>query len=746
MADTLAPLPQELPATFLPALLELLPNGVAYYTPVYEAAGSIIDFQLTYLNPAAQRMLKLPAQPTATFAELWPSSIDNNTLAFLRDTFLAGKPAELKQFFQTDGYDIYFQAHINRLETGLLLTFADTTEQPRTTVEVALRNSQVREAAARAEAERDRENLLRVFEQVTVAIAFFRGPDHIIELANAEMANIWGRTAAQTLGRPVFEALPDIKGQGFEAIFADVLRHGTPHDIQEIPVTIARAHTDRPTRGYFNLTYRPQHDAEGHIIGIITLAIEITEEVLARRRVQTLNEELTTLNEALQTTNADYLRTNAALADAQQELLRLNAELEARVFERTRELRHAQANTEHQRQRLENFIMQAPALLCVFDGPHFVFELVNPLYQQLFMGRRLLGLPLAEALPDLADPGTWALLKEVYRTGQPFVATEQLVPINRTLGGPTEERYFNLMYQARRDDTEKVDGLLIFATDVTEQVLARQATEHIAQQLEAGRAHVQKLNDELAAINKELVNSNQELGATNQQLTRTNLDLDNFVYTASHDLRAPISNIEGLLQLLNVLLPNSLRTSAEVAPVLVRMHESIERFTRTIALLTDISKLQAEFAQPATPIALRPMVEDVQRDLQPLLAQTGGHLAIDLADCPLLVFSEKNLRSVVYNLLSNAFKYHHPERPPQVRLSCAREDHWLRLRVQDNGLGLTAAQQVKLFGLFQRLHTHVEGSGVGLYMVRKMVENGGGTIAVESEANVGTTFTVSFPV
>ena len=218
------------------------------------------------------------------------------------------------------------------------------------------------------------------------------------------------------------------------------------------------------------------------------------------------------------------------------------------------------------------------------------------------------------------------------------------------------------------------------------------------------------------------------------------------MYTASHDLRAPISNIEGLLHLLKVLLPSSLRSSPDIAPVLARMHESVERFTRTIALLTDISKLQAEFSQPASPTALGPVLDDVQRDLQPLLAQTEGQLTLDLGDCQPLLFSEKNLRSILYNLLSNALKYHHPDRPPRVHLSCAREGSWLRLRVQDNGLGLTAAEQTKLFGLFQRLHTHVEGSGVGLYMVRKMVENGGGTIAVESQVGVGTTFTVSFPV
>ncbi|MBB4601492.1 signal transduction histidine kinase [Hymenobacter luteus] len=67
------------------------------------------------------------------------------------------------------------------------------------------------------------------------------------------------------------------------------------------------------------------------------------------------------------------------------------------------------------------------------------------------------------------------------------------------------------------------------------------------------------------------------------------------------------------------------------------------------------------------------------------------------------------------------------------------------LTVQDNGLGLSELQQRQLYGLFQRLHTHVEGTGVGLYIVKRLIENAGGSIAVQSEVGVGTTFTVTFP-
>ena len=107
-----------------------------------------------------------------------------------------------------------------------------------------------------------------------------------------------------------------------------------------------------------------------------------------------------------------------------------------------------------------------------------------------------------------------------------------------------------------------------------------------------------------------------------------------------------------------------------------------------------------------------------------------------------VMLSEKNLRSVVYNLLSNALKYHHPDRAPEVWVRARREAPYLVLEVQDNNLGLDLAREEQVFAMFQRLHTHVEGSGVGLYMVKRMVENAGGHITVHSQNGEGATFTV----
>jgi signal transduction histidine kinase len=157
--------------------------------------------------------------------------------------------------------------------------------------------------------------------------------------------------------------------------------------------------------------------------------------------------------------------------------------------------------------------------------------------------------------------------------------------------------------------------------------------------------------------------------------------------------------------------------------------------------------LQLHQAQdPATPpIELAAIVDDLRQDLLPALQQTGGQLEVEAEACPVVAMPAKSLRSLLYNLLSNALKYRHPDRPPHVRLTCRTQDGSWCLTVQDNGLGLTELQQASLFALFRRFHNHVEGSGLGLYTVKKIVENLGGRIEVQSVPDVGSTFRVYVP-
>ena len=251
--------------------------------------------------------------------------------------------------------------------------------------------------------------------------------------------------------------------------------------------------------------------------------------------------------------------------------------------------------------------------------------------------------------------------------------------------------------------------------------------------------HEHKLAQERVAQAQRLLRDN------NEELTRVNVDLDSFIYTASHDLKGPITNIEGLLAALTDELPIDARQRPPVNDILGMLTKSVERFQRTIEQLSDVAKLHREHGLASAPVPLAPVVQGVGLDLAPLVRSTNAQLDIELAEGVAVHFLEKNLRSLLYNLLNNALKYRAPDRPPHVCLRAHPVGNQVCITVQDNGLGISQAGQHKLFGLFERLHSHVEGSGIGLFMVKKMVENAGGRITVESEAGVGSTFKVLLP-
>jgi signal transduction histidine kinase len=124
------------------------------------------------------------------------------------------------------------------------------------------------------------------------------------------------------------------------------------------------------------------------------------------------------------------------------------------------------------------------------------------------------------------------------------------------------------------------------------------------------------------------------------------------------------------------------------------------------------------------------------------IAHCSGQIRLDLS-IDKINFSRKNLRSIVYNLINNAIKYRAPDRNPEVFIKTEKADgNFIVLRVLDNGLGISSENISKIFNMFKRLHDHVEGSGIGLYIVKRIIDNSGGRIIVNSEVGKGSEFSV----
>lgn len=232
----------------------------------------------------------------------------------------------------------------------------------------------------------------------------------------------------------------------------------------------------------------------------------------------------------------------------------------------------------------------------------------------------------------------------------------------------------------------------------------------------------------------------KSLDKKNKDLKRINNDLDNFVYTASHDLKAPISNIEGLINILQSDLAN--QRNPELKETLDLINKSIQRFQETIHSLTDVSKAQQEQSTSQfEKINVEEVFEEVKFTISDLIKSCTPYFHTDFKVTQFR-YSKKNFNSIMYNLISNAVKYCSPERMSEVYVSTEMKDGFFLLTVRDNGLGMRPDYKGKLFKMFRRLHDHVEGTGIGLYIVKKMVENHGGRIEVESELGKGSVFKV----
>nr|MDQ3392794.1 HAMP domain-containing histidine kinase [Bacteroidota bacterium] len=246
--------------------------------------------------------------------------------------------------------------------------------------------------------------------------------------------------------------------------------------------------------------------------------------------------------------------------------------------------------------------------------------------------------------------------------------------------------------------------------------------------------------ESLAKTKQQLSEINAEVSRKNDELIRINNDLDSFIYTASHDLKSPISNIEGLLYAISDI---KLQEEEAVLPLLNMMNISVERFKNTIQELTEISKIQKLNSEDIEEIDLDTLLEEVKFSMAALVAKHNAVINSNFK-VPRLRFSKKNLRSIFYNLTNNAIKYRSSERNPFIKLVTEEEQDFIKLKVTDNGLGISESNKAKVFSMFKRLHDHVEGTGVGLYIVKRVVENAGGKIHIESEVGKGTSFIVYF--
>ena len=536
------------------SLMEVSISGVILFRPI-RTEGAITDLEYIWLNLSAQLMLQLAEKPKETFLELYPHAVQTGIFAFYRDTFISEQPGKFSINYSYDGLDNFFHLSAKKCDDLLVVSFDDTADRDRTKAEADLRKDRSLLIESQKIANRQLLQFNQIFEQAPVGFTYMTAKDLTIEIANPYILKLWDKTKEQALNKPFLEALPELKGQGLDVLFQNVISTGVPFIGNEYEVKMAR--NGKIELRYFNFIYQPFKDINDTIVGVITIATDVSAHVHSKSKVT-----------------------------------QLNLELENKVIERTREL-----------------------------------------------------------------------------------------------------------------DTA---------------------------------------NQELQGANEEIRATNEELSDSNKKLTTVNSDLDNFVYTASHDLKSPITNIEALLINLHDELEKHEAINDETKSLLKMMDSSIQRFKRTILDLTDISKVQNLQNDEEEQVNFEELMEDIRLSILDKINHSKVNIVVNFNEKEVINFSRKNLRSILYNLLDNAIKYRDPTKKPEVHISLNETETEILLTVRDNGLGIRKEDQDKVFSMFKKFHDHAEGTGIGLYIVKKIVQNSGGDIQVESEVGKGSKFTVYF--
>ncbi len=372
----------------------------------------------------------------------------------------------------------------------------------------------------------------------------------------------------------------------------------------------------------------------------------------------------------------------------------------------------AHADAERDRTLLFARLMQAPVAVCIITGPESIFTLANPLYLEMAGRTDVVGKSLRAVYPEL-EPNSpvFQLYEGVFSTGVPYVAEEFRVAIDKGNGG-LEDMYFKFTAQPLRDAAGKVSDVMVVAVDVTAQVLARRRIESLV-----------------------------------GELRQADQRKDEFLATLAHELRNPMAAISMALSLLESSGGDPNKTARYHATAgrqmqgLVRLVDDlldISRITRgTVELRKERTSLVAIVHNAAN--VTRPSVEARGHRIE--MTEGAGAFSVD-ADAT-------RIEQVVVNLLTNATKYTDPGGTLSVRLD--REGGEAVLRVRDSGRGIPADMLDRIFDLFVQVVPSLDrstgGLGLGLTLVKRMVELHGGTVRAYSEGpGTGSEFVVRLPL
>ncbi len=632
--------------------------------------------------------------------------------------------------------------------------------------------------------------LQSLFMQAPMAIAILRGPQYVVELANPPMCRVWRHPVEQLLGRPLFEALPEAAGQGFEPLLASVLASGTPYVGNEMHAQLPRPEGGPPEDVYLNFVYEPLRGSDGRVEGVIAVAFEVTEQVEARKRAEALAATLQVKEERLR------LATEAAgvgIWELDLETLQAwRSELHDRAFgheamlpewsferfltyvhpdDRERVSRTMKAAMEAQGSFSQEFRVLWP------DGSlHWMAARGAVQVDARGRARKMVGTNLDITAARRAE-------QELYEGEQRFRAVVSSLSEGITLqdakgvlrlANKSAERLFGLSFEqlagrtsfdprwrAVGENGQPLAGqehppMLALRTrqPISGQVMGIHRPDGTLVWLSVNAQPIFEQDGKtLAGVVSsffditEQKRANEERERLLKQLGEAVRLRDEFLSIASHELNTPLTSLS--LKLQSLTRAADANPQAGSTPLLRRdielMRRQVHRLAALVNDLLDVSRISTgRMKLTLEPVDLSELLHEVVSRFEPEAARAGCRLEVRVVPSVVGHWDRGRLEQVISNLLSNALKYGAGQ---PVRISVEPAGERARLVVQDQGIGITPEALHRIFEKFERgvSDRHYGGLGLGLYVTRQIVEALRGEIRVESVPARGATFTVELP-
>ena len=393
----------------------------------------------------------------------------------------------------------------------------------------------------------------------------------------------------------------------------------------------------------------------------------------------------------------------------------------------------------------------APSPMAMMEGAAHIIRYVNPAFCSLIdrPAEELIGKSLCEMLPE--KDKCVKLLDRVFRTGMPTGHTEQehskRHPVfwSYTMWPVIEdERSVGIMIQVTettqfREKTLAMNEALILGS-VRQHELAEAAdSSNVLLQMEISER--KQVEEALRSAQTQLSDRSGQLeglvAERTAELTATNKQLEAFVYSIAHDLRAPLRSMQGFSAML---------VEEEGAALSERGRDFANRINRSAIFMDALLQALLTFSRISqqqiqlTSVNLKTVVQSALSHLEKEIQEKAGRVEIT-GLWPTVLAHEPTLGQVLMNLLSNALKFVRSDTPPQIRLRAEENGQFVRVWVEDNGVGIAPEHQEQIFRLFMRLHGEkFAGTGIGLAIVQKGVERMGGQVGVEATPGQGSRF------